>query len=148
LENCQASCFGFYLLNRLWRTKFSNKDGARDPKLFDRDDHKSAIRYTDFSLMEWITKIRHVLGMGANADDSCTWTSVLAVDPAANSFFDIMRKADRIPSIKFPWRGLDVDYCEEAVNAGIDLCELLKCWDSYALKRLLVQIRHSTGTSI
>jgi hypothetical protein len=24
----------------------------------------------------------------------------------------------------------------------------LKCWDSYALKRLLVQIRHSTGTSI
>jgi hypothetical protein len=97
LENCQASCFGFYTVNSLWRTKFSDKDSAYDPKLFDRDDHKSATRYTDFSLMEWIAKICHVLGLRVNAHDSCTWSSVLVVDPAANSFFNIMTKADRIP---------------------------------------------------
>ncbi|KAE9378805.1 hypothetical protein N431DRAFT_450742 [Stipitochalara longipes BDJ] len=145
LENCQASCFGFYSLNRLWRTKFSSKDAAHDPKLFDRDDHRSATRYTDFSLMEWIAKIRHALGTRANTDDSCTWGSVYLIGPVT-SFYDIMKKADRIPSMKIPWGGLDVDYCEEAVNAGIDLCEMLKFWDSHArLKRLLVQIRHSSG---
>jgi len=143
LENCQASCFGFYSLNGLWRTKFSHKDKAHDRELFDRDDHKSATHYTDFSLLEWISKIRHALGKRLNADDSCTFDSV---HPVAHSFSNIMQKADRIPSIKTPWGELDVDYCEEAVNAGVDLCELLKCWDSYArLKRLLVQIRHSSG---
>ncbi|MCJ1389949.1 hypothetical protein MMC18_002807 [Xylographa bjoerkii] len=139
--NCQMACFEFYTAEALWRTKFS-KDTYAGPKLFDCQDGSSAKYHTDFSLREWISKVRHAWGLRVNDQDTCRYLAIFN----GKDFYDTMSDAGRIPSVLLPWGGVDTDYCGPALEVAIRFHEHLKSCDSQArLKRLLTLVRKPSG---
>jgi hypothetical protein len=140
--NCQAACFEFYSRNSLWRTKFSDKDNPLDRKLFELDNRKPPKHATDFDLVEWIAKIRHVFITRINAHDSIPYSAIGDVP----NFRTRMEVAEKIPSMWLPWGELKSDHCEGLLLVAISFCANLRSWDCEArLKRLLAQIRQPSA---
>ncbi|OCL12595.1 hypothetical protein AOQ84DRAFT_419184 [Glonium stellatum] len=141
IGNCQNACYQFYRNNALWRTKFSSKDNARAPKLFELPDGQSPSHFECFDLAQWIAKIRHAWLSRHDQLDSCSYQAVR--NPS--KFTEAMQKAGVVPSLLLPWGGLDTENCEQVLEDAIIFCDHLNAWDSKArLQKLLANIRNTT----
>ncbi|KAI9775400.1 MAG: hypothetical protein M1839_001255 [Geoglossum umbratile] len=133
---CQQACFEFYEKNELYRTKFHSKDTHFDRKLFqltsDQDpDYVPGTLHSIvfpesafvFSLTTWICKLR-IAWSRCNKEDSICYSAV----ENGNGFIACLGAAERIPIINQMTGTFARTEFEEAIKAGIELCNSLRAW--------------------
>ncbi|RYP27720.1 hypothetical protein DL767_007557 [Monosporascus sp. MG133] len=128
-SNCKVTCFNFYRLHGLYRTKFGREDSSSERKLFQLSHLSIPGNFpqteNDFSLDEWISKLVHAYAR-INEPDAIH----------ASYLYDYMYSTKvfgRIPQITSlvdAWGKVKVDAVEECLVYSLALCRVLKGWGS------------------
>ncbi|RYP07053.1 hypothetical protein DL764_002776 [Monosporascus ibericus] len=128
-SNCKVTCFNFYRLHGLYRTKFGRGDSSFERKLFQLSHLSSPVNFPqteyDLSLDEWTSKLVHAYAR-INEPDAIH----------ASHLYDYMystkvfSRFPQITSLVDAWGNVKADKVEECLVYSLALCRVLKGWDS------------------
>ncbi|KAH7134131.1 hypothetical protein EDB81DRAFT_803238 [Dactylonectria macrodidyma] len=143
-SNCKVTCFNFYRLHGLHRTKFGRKDGSHELKLFQISKYPERFPETanDLSLEEWTSKLVHAHGR-VNEPDTIHASHLDDYIYSTRFFRDI----PRITSLVDAWGKVKVDKVERWLVYSLALCQVLKGWDSLDRLKALWAAIHRPETA-
>ncbi|RYP46705.1 hypothetical protein DL768_007138 [Monosporascus sp. mg162] len=124
-SNCKVTCFNFYRLHGLHRTKFGNNDSLSDQKLFQNSQCWLPDTENDLSLDEWTSKLVHAHAR-IGVSDSIHMVHLYDYTYSLKVF----RRIPQITSMVDAWGKVKVDAAEECLVYSLALCRVLKGWAS------------------
>ncbi|RKL27770.1 hypothetical protein BFJ72_g12898 [Fusarium proliferatum] len=142
-SNCKVACFDFYRVHGLYRTKFGNRDGPFDQKLF----QISALPWfpltpNDLELHEWTSKFVDAFKRINEPDSFCS-SSLREYIPS------IFSHITKITNLVDAWQKVKVNMVEECLVYSLALCWILNGHHSLdRLKALWAVIHQSELRSI